>query len=255
MKYQICRIALAAAAVTTVVFLSACGLFRDTTDSVFDNAEDAISTDRAASDIETAQFEYEFGDGRTSTIRFQAPGKVRIDVLDGKKTAVFCLNGASGWIYMGGEVFNMSADDIKEMHGALLLTIPFNVNFQSIFTDAVLQETLEDVCGEECNVIHAVLRREPDARAGLWVGKSTGLLRQLEIVRKDDGEPAGEAVYMMQYFNYKDYDGITLPTQMFRFAPNGATKLSLISFETNIDIPAYVFRKPERLSAVKGEER
>ena len=44
MKHQICRIVLAAAAVTAGVFLSACGLFLDTSDSVFDDAEDAIAT-------------------------------------------------------------------------------------------------------------------------------------------------------------------------------------------------------------------
>ena len=39
---------------------------------------------------------------------------------------------------------------------------------------------------------------------------------------------------------------------MFSFSPDGATKLALISFESNIDIPAYVFRKPEKLSALEG---
>ena len=247
MKHQICRIALAAAAVTAGVFLSACGLFRDTTDSVFDDAEDAIATDRIAADIETAQFEYEFGDGKTSTIRFQAPGKVRIDVLDGENTAVFCLNGASGWIYVRGEVFDMTADDIAEMHGVLLQTIPFKVNFQDIFTDAELQEEMEDACGEECRVIHAVFRRYPNIKVKLWIGKKTDLLRQFETTRED-------GVHTMQYFTYRTYGDIVLPAYMYKFSPDGAMKLELVSFETNVDIPAYVFRKPERLSAVKGNE-
>ena len=72
MKHQICRTVLAAAAVTAGVFLSACGLFRDPADSVFDDAEDAIATDRAASDIESAEFSYQFGDGRTASIRWPA---------------------------------------------------------------------------------------------------------------------------------------------------------------------------------------
>jgi hypothetical protein len=54
MKHQICRTVLAAAAVTADVFLSACGLFRDTTDSMFDDAEDAIATDWTASNLKTA---------------------------------------------------------------------------------------------------------------------------------------------------------------------------------------------------------
>ena len=90
MKQHICRTVLAAAALASGLFLSACGLFRDTTDSVFDDAEDAIATDRAASNIDSAEFQYEFGDGKTATIRFQAPDHVRIDVLDEDRSAVFC---------------------------------------------------------------------------------------------------------------------------------------------------------------------
>ena len=247
MKYHICRILPAVTAVAVGVFLSACGLFRDTPDSVFDDAEDAIATDWTASGIETAQFEYEFGDGKTATIRFQVPGKARIDVLDGKNSAVFCLNGASGWIYLGGEVFSMTADDIAEMHGALLQTIPFNVNYQDIFTDAVLQEKTEDACGEECKVISAVFRRNRDIGAKLWIGKKTDLLRQFEVTRED-------GVHTMQYFTYRTYGDVTLPVYMYKFSPDGAVKLSLVSFETNIEFPDYVFRKPEKLSAVKGDE-
>ena len=245
MKYQICRTILAAAAVTAGVFLSACGLFRDTTDSVFDDAEDAIATDRIASDIESAEFLYEFGDERTATIRFQAPGKVRIDVLDDERSAVFCLNGSSGWMYVRGEVIDMTADDIAEMHAALLQAIPFHVNFQDIFTDAELQEKSEDACGEECNVISAVFRRDRDTTVKLWIGKKSDLLRQFEVTRED-------GIHTMKYFNYRDYGDVTLPSLMFNFSPDGATRLKLISFEANIDIPAYVFRKPEKLSALEG---
>ncbi|MBQ7731296.1 MAG: hypothetical protein IJT68_05600 [Lentisphaeria bacterium] len=247
MKHQICRTVLAAAAVTAGVFLSACGLFRDTKDSVFDDAEDAIATDWAASNIKTAQFEYEFGDGKTSTIRFQAPADVRIDVLDGINSAVFCLNrGASGWMYLRGEVIDMTAEDIMEMHGALLQTIPFRVNYQDIFTNAELQEASEDACGEECDVITAVFRRAPEIKAKIWIGKKTDLLRQFEVTRED-------GVYTMQYFDYRTYGDVTLPSEMFRFTPDGATKLSLVSFETNIEFPEYVFRKPEKLSAIEGD--
>ena len=247
MKHQICRTVLAAAAVTVGVCLSACGLFRTPADDVFDNAEDAIATDGAASKIKTAQIEYEFGDGKTSTVRFQAPESVRIDVLDGKDSAVFCTNGDSGWMYFGGEVLDMTKDDIMEMHGALLQTIPFNVNYQDIFTDAVLQEKTEDACGEECKVISAVFRRNRDIGAKLWIGKKTDLLRQFEVTRED-------GVHTMQYFTYRTYGDVTLPVYMYKFSPDGAVKLSLISFETNIEFPDYVFRKPEKLSAVKGDE-
>ena len=248
MKHQICRIVLAAAAVTAGVFLSACGLFRDTTDSVFDDAEDAIAANRTASNIQTAQFEYEFGDG-TATIRYQAPGNVRIDVLDGINSAVFCLNsgGSAGWMFLHGEVFDMTADDIMEMHGALLQTIPFHVDFQDIFKDAELEEAPDDACGEECDVIHAVFRRAPDTKAKLWIGKKSDLLRQFEVTRED-------GVYTMQYFDYRNFDGVTLPSEMFKFTPDGASKLSLISFETNIEIPDYVFRKPVKFSAVGGDK-
>ncbi len=248
MKHRISRIVLAAAAVTAGVFLSACGLFRDTTDSVFNDAEDAIASDRVASNIKTAQFEYEFGEEGTATIRFQAPGNVRIDVLDGPDSAVFCLNGngTSGWMYMAGEVIDMTADDIMEMHGVLLQTIPFKADFQEIFTDAELQDEPEDACGEECDVIEAVFRREPDIKAKLWIGKKSDQLRQFEVTRED-------GVYTMQYFDYRTFDDVTLPSDMFRFAPDGAMKLSLVSFETNIDIPEYVFQKPEKLSAIEGD--
>ena len=245
MKHQICRTVLAAAAVTAGVFLSACGLFRDTADSVFDDAEDAIATDRAASGIDTAEFSYEFGDGRTATIRFQAPDHVRIDVLDDDRSAVFCLNGSSGWMYVRGDVIDMTADDIAEMHAALLQAIPFNVNFQDIFADAEVQEEPGDACGEECHVITACFRRAKDIKVKLWIGKRSDLLRQLEVARED-------GVHTMQYFTYRTYGDVTLPSLMFSFSPDGATKLALISFESNIDIPAYVFRKPEKLSALEG---
>ena len=127
MKHQICRTVLAAAAVSVGMFLSACGLFNGPADNVFDDAEDAIATDGIASKIKTAQIEYEFGDGSTSTVRFQAPDKVRIDVLDGENSGVFCNSGDTGWMYVGGEVIDMTEDDIKEMHGVLLQTIPFKV--------------------------------------------------------------------------------------------------------------------------------
>ena len=249
MKHQICRTVLAATVLTAGVFLSSCGLFRDTTDSVFDDAEDAIASDRTASNIETAQFEYEFGDG-TATIRYVAPGNVRIDVLDGIDSAVFCLNddGSSGWMFLRGEVFDMTADDIMEMHGALLQTIPFHVNFQDLFKDAELEEASDDACGEECDVIHAVFRRAPEVKAKLWIGKKSDLLRQFEVTR-DDG------VYTMQYFDYRNFNGIVLPSDMFKFTPDGASKLSLISFETNIEIPSSVFKKPVKFSIPEGDKR
>ena len=150
-------------------------------------------------------------------------------------------------MYVRGEVFNMTAEDIAEMHAALLQAIPFQVNFQDIFADPVLQETTEDACGEECNVIVASFRRAQDVKAKLWFGKKTSLLRQFEVTRED-------GVHTMQYFDYRTYDDVTLPAQMFRFSPEGAAKVSLVSFETDIDIPDYVFRKPEKLSAMKGDK-
>ena len=248
MKLQICRTVLAAAAVSAGVFLSACGLFHTPADDVFDNAEDAIATDGAASNIKSAQIEYEFGDGDTSTVRFQAPDKVRIDVLDEEDSAVFCLNGDSGWMFLRGEVIDMTKDDIKEMHGALLQTIPFKVDFQEIFTDAELEDETEDVCGEECKVVEAVFRHEPDIKAKFWIGEYTDLIRQFEIIRED-------GVYTMQYFDYATFDDdITLPSEMFRFTPEGSTKLSLISFETNIEIPESIFQKPEQVSITEGDK-
>ena len=175
MKQQICRPVLVAGAIAVGMFLSACGLFRTPADNVFDNAEDAIATDLAADNIKTAQIEYRFGDGKTSTIRFQAPDNVRIDVLDGGNSAVFCLNGKSGWMFLRGEVIDMTEDDMKEMYGALLQTIPFKVDFQEIFTDARLLEETEDVCGEECKVISAAFRIEPAVKAKLWIGKDTDI--------------------------------------------------------------------------------
>ncbi len=245
MKQHICRTVLAAAALASGLFLSACELFRDTTDSVFDDVEDAIATDRAASIIDSAEFQYEFGNGKTASIRFQAPDHVRIDVLDAENTAVFCLNGSSGWMYFRGDVINMTADDIAEMHAALLQAIPFNVNFQDIFTDAELQEKTENACGEECNVIFACFRRAQDTKVKLWIGMKSDLLRQIEVTRED-------GVHTTQYFNYRDYGDVTLPSLTFNFSPDGATKLMLLSFESNIDIPAYVFRKPEKMSALEG---
>ena len=248
MKHQIGRIVLAAAAVTVGIFLSACGLFRTPADDVFDDAEDAIAPDSAAENIKTAQIEYEFGDGKTSIVRFQAPDSVRIDVLDGGNSAVFCLNGDSGWMYLGGEVLDMTKDDIMEMHGALIQTIPFKIDFQELFTDAELLDETEDVCGEECKVITAVLREEKDIKAKFWVGEFTDLIRQFEVTRED-------GVYTMQYFDFCTFDDdITLPSEMFHFSPDGSVKLSLVSFETNVEIPDYVFQKPEKYTATEGDK-
>ena len=249
MKHQICRTVLAAAVVTVGVFLSACGLFRTPADNVFDDAENAIATDSAASNIKTAQFEYEFGDGKTASVRYQAPDKVRIDVLDGENSAVFCLEDEdSGWMYMDGEVVDMTKDDIKEMYAALLQTIPFQVDFQEIFTNAKLLDEIEDVCGEECKVIEAVFRYEPDVKAKLWIGEFTDLVRQFEIITE-------EGVSTMQYFDFCTFDdGITLPSEMFHFSPERSMKLSLVSFETNVEIPEYVFQKPEKYTVTEGDK-
>ena len=247
MKHQICRTVLAVAAVTAGVFLSACGLFRTPADNVFDKAEDAIATDKTDSNIRTAQIEYEFGDGKTSTVRFQAPDNVRIDVLDDEDSGVFCLNGKTGWMYVRGEVIDMTKDDIKEMHGVLLQTIPFKVEFQDIFTNAKLDDDSEDVCGEECKVIKAVFRKDKSVKAKLWIGKYTDLLRQFEITGED-------GVYTTQYFDYATFDDVTIPSEMFRFTPEGSFKLSLVSFETNIEIPDFLFRKPEMLSITEGDK-
>ena len=170
---------------------------------------------------------------------------MRLDVLDDDRSTVFCLNSSSGWMYMRGDVIDMTADDIAEMHAALLQAIPFNVNFQDIFTNAELQEEPEDACGEECDVISAIFRRAQNIKVKLWIGRKSDLLRQFEITRED-------GVHTMQYFNYRTFDDVTLPTHMFRFSPEGATKLTLVSFESNVEIPAYVFRKPEKLSALEG---
>ena len=250
MKQRVFGAVAVAAAVTLGMFLSACSLFCDTTDSVFDDGEDAIASDRSASRIETAEFNYEFNDGQgTALVRFQAPDHVRIDVWDGDRSMVFCLNGASGWMYLRGDVIDMTAEDIAEMHAALLQAIPFNVNFQDIFGDAELQEETEFACGEECNVIHANFRRSnPKIPVKLWFGRNSDLLRQFEAERED-------GVQTVQYFDYCEFeDGVTLPSYMFKFSPNGASKITLVSFESNIDIPAYVFRKPEKLSALEGNK-
>ena len=119
MKQRVFGAVLAAAAVTAGVFLSVCSLFRGTTDSILDDGEDAIASNRAASGIDTAEFTYEFGDGGTALVRYVAPDHVRIDVWDGARTAVFCLTGASGWMYVRGELFDMTAEDIAERLKAL----------------------------------------------------------------------------------------------------------------------------------------
>ena len=67
MKQRVFGAVLAAAAVTAGVFLSACSLFRGTTDSILDDSEDAIASNRTASKIDTAEFTYEFGDGGTAS--------------------------------------------------------------------------------------------------------------------------------------------------------------------------------------------
>lgn len=249
MKQQLFGAMLTAAAVAAGALLSSCGLFRDTADSVFDDCEDAIASDRTASKIESAEFRYEFGeDGGTSQIRFKSPDRVRIDVLDGERSMVFCRNRETGWMFIGGEVINMTAEDIAQMYAALLQTIPYDVNFQDIFGNAELQIEPEFVCGEECNVISANFRRKPEVAVKLWFGMDSDLLRQFEVDRED-------GVHTMQYFGYRAFDeGVTLPAHMYRFSPEGASKLTLISFEANPDIPDYVFRKPSRLSDMKGSE-
>ena len=237
------------AAVTAGMFLSACSLFRDTADSVFDDCEDAIASDRTAASISSADFMYEFDEGRGSAlVRYKDPAKVRIDVLDGDRTMVFCLNKESGWMYLRGEIINMTAEDIAQMHGALLQTIPFDVNFQDIFGNAELLTESEFACGEECDVICANFRRYPDVKVKFWFGQDSDLLRQFEVDR-DDG------VHTVQYFSYRTFDDVTLPTHMYKFSPEGSSKLTLISFEANPEISDSVFRKPGKLSALKGEEK
>ena len=249
MKQRVFGAVLAVAVVTVGVFLSACSLFRDTTDGVLDDGEDTIALDFVASGIDTAEFTYEFGDGGTILIRYIEPDHVRIDVWDGVRTVVFCLNGASGWMYVRGDVFDMTAEDIAEMHTALLQTLPFQVNFQDIFGDAELQEKTEFVCGEECNVIHARFRRGSKYPVRLWFGEDSDQLLQFEVERED-------GVHTMQYFDYRTFrDDITLPSYVFRFSPEGAVKLTLVAFEANAEIPEYVFRKPEKLSAMEGDRQ
>ena len=58
----------------------------------------------------------------------------------------------------------------------------------------------------------------------------------------------------MQYFDYATFDDVTIPSEMFRFSPEGAMKLSLVSFETNVDIEDSVFRKPEMISITEGDK-
>ena len=248
MKQRIFGAVLAAAAVTAGAFLSACSLFRDTTDGVFDDGEDLIATDRALSSIDTAEFQYEFGDDGTLIVRYEAPDHVRVDVWDGDRTAVFCLTGSSGWMYVRGDVIDMTAEDIAEMHSALLQTLPFQVNFQDLFGDAELQEKTEFVCGEECNVIRANFRRGAKFPVRLWFGKDSDQLVQFEVTRED-------GVHTMQYFDYREFeDDVTLPLRMFRFSPEGATKITLVLFEANAEIPEYVFQKPVKLSSLGGDK-
>ena len=239
---------LAAAAVAASLFLPSCALFRATADSVLDDGEDAIASDTTASDIETAEFMYEFGeDGATAQIRFKSPDHIRIDVLDGERTLVFCLTRASGWMFVRGEVIDMTAEDIEGMHVALLQSIPFRVNFQDLFGNTELEEETEYAAGEECYVIHGNFRRAPKYPVRFWFGKKSDLLRQFEIDR-DDG------VQTVQYYDYREFDdsGVNLPARMFKFSDSGATKITLTSFEANTEIPDYVFRKPEKLSALEG---
>ena len=251
MRLRIGKALLAAAAVTAFAMLPSCGLFRATADGVMDDGEDAIASDWTAADIDTAEFMYEFGeDGATAQIRFKSPDRIRIDVLDGTRTVVFCLTKASGWMFVRGEVINMTAEDIAEMHVALLQAIPFRVNFQDLFGNTALEEETEFAAGEECYVIHGNFRRDPKYPVTLWFGKKSELLRQFEVDR-DDGK------HTIQYFDYRGFDdsGVVLPARMFKFSDNGSTKMTLNSFEANVDIPDYVFRKPDKLSALEGDKR
>ena len=250
MKLQIGRALLAAAAMTAFTMLPSCGLFRATADSVLDDGEDAIASDSTAADIETAEFMYEFGDdGATAQVRYKSPDRIRIDVLDGARTVVFCLTKASGWMFVQGEIVNMTAEDIAEMHVALLQAIPFSVNFQDIFGNTELEEETEFAAGEECYVIRGNFRRDPTIPVKLWFGRKSDLLRQFEVER-DDGKQT------VQYFDYRRFDdsGVILPARMFKFSDGGSTKMTLTSFEANVDIPDYVFRKPEKLSALEGNK-
>ena len=90
--------------------------------------------------------------------------------------------------------------------------------------------------------------KEKDIKAKFWIGEDTDLIRQFEIIGED-------GVYTMQYFDYATFDNdVTLPSEMFRFTPDGSTKLSLVSFETNVEIPESVFQKPEKLSITEGDK-
>ena len=59
--------------------------------------------------------------------------------------------------------------------------------------------------------------------------------------------------HMVQYFGYRTFDDVTLATHMYRFSPEGSSKLTLISFDANPDISDSVFRKPGKLSEAKGD--
>ena len=81
-----------------------------------------------------------------------------------------------------------------------------------------------------------------------------------------DSEPATHTVTLRSgkvltdaYILDKKPNGITVAykdgAMFIPFSDNGAMKVTLNSFEANVDIPDYVFRKPEKLSALEGDKR
>ena len=98
-----------------------------------------------------------------------------------------------------------------------------------------------------------ILDRKPNGitfgyKDGCSFVRFTDLVRQFEIITE-------EGVSTMQYFDFCTFeDDITLPSEMFHFSPERSMKLSLVSFETNVEIPEDVFRKPEQFSVTEGDK-
>ena len=169
------------------------------------------------------------------------PDKLRMAVdFNNKARVTTVLNGDKGWQAAGGKTMELSADHLREQRTELYVL--WLTTLTPLKKDDIKLSTLPEikVNGEPATGVKATSKNKPDVK--LYFDKKTHLLVKVERTVREAGIAVNKADV---YSNYKDFDGVKLPTKQVLFLSGRKfTDVASIDYKLKSKIADATFGKP-----------
>lgn len=137
------------------------------------------------------------------------PSKFRMEIKD---VFTMIVNGDKGWTKMGGDVTDMTKEQVKEHNenhycGWVTTLVPLK---DKAFTFSLLGEIK---IGNH-NATGVKVSQKGHRDVNLFFDKENGLLIKAEYPVKPDDQPDKEVTQAVKYHQYKDIEGTKVPTKV-----------------------------------------